>query len=169
MYLCLNCTCIFLQFLLFACSTSVKPAYTALFLSVATEILSSVVSNEKEFLAYLILKIIVSDKIFYMRFPHTASFRRQRQKSSSSATKVGLCALGFTRQIFRRKSCDKNSNETKKYQHWAKYFLMQKMCIWIFSELLLKMKIFFNRKANFFSSLNMLHFPTNAAANAKFV
>ena len=29
-------------------------------------------------------------------FPHTASFRRQRQQSSSSTTKIVLCALGFT-------------------------------------------------------------------------
>ena len=37
-------------------------AHTARFLSLATKILSSVVSEEKEFLAGLILKIVVSDK-----------------------------------------------------------------------------------------------------------
>ena len=31
-----------------------------------------------------------------MCFPHTANFRRQRQKSSYSATKILLFALGYT-------------------------------------------------------------------------
>ena len=53
--------------------------HTARFLSLATEILSSVVSDEKEFLAYLILKIVVSDKNLLICFPHIASFRRQRK------------------------------------------------------------------------------------------
>ena len=73
----------------------VSLAHTARFFSLATEIWSSVVSDEKEYLACLILKIVVSDKNLLNVFPHTASFRRQRQKSSSSATKIVLCALGF--------------------------------------------------------------------------
>ena len=77
--------------------SSLGLAHTAQILSLATEILSSVVSDEKEFLAYLILKVVVSDKnLLYTCFPHTASLRRQRQKSWSSATKIVLCALGFT-------------------------------------------------------------------------
>ena len=41
---------------------SLSLAHTARFLSLATKILSSVVSDEEEFLACLILKIVVSDK-----------------------------------------------------------------------------------------------------------
>ena len=35
----------------------------------------------------------------FLCFQHTASFRRERQKSSSSATKIVLCALGLTTQL----------------------------------------------------------------------
>jgi len=37
-------------------------------------------------------------KILSMCCPHTASFRRQRQRSSSPATKIVLCALGFRKE-----------------------------------------------------------------------
>ena len=60
--------------------TALSLAHTAWFLSLATEILSSVVSGGKEFLAYLILKIVVSDKNFYV-FPAHSEF-------SSPATKM---------------------------------------------------------------------------------
>ena len=43
-------------------------AHKARFLSLVTEILSSVVGDENAFLACLILKIVVSEKIFYMCF-----------------------------------------------------------------------------------------------------
>ena len=56
-------------------------AHTARLLSLATEILSSVVSDEKEFLAYLILKIVVSDKNSLYVFPAHSKF-------SSPATKI---------------------------------------------------------------------------------
>ena len=39
-----------------------KPSAHRTILSLATEILSSVISDEKEFLTYLILKMVVSDK-----------------------------------------------------------------------------------------------------------
>ena len=56
-------------------------AHTARFLSLATEILSAVVSDEKEVPAYLILKIIVSDKNLLYVFPAHSKF-------SSPATKI---------------------------------------------------------------------------------
>ena len=61
--------------------SSLSLAHTARFLSLATEILSSVVSDEKEFLAYLILKVVVSDKNLLYVFP-------AHSKSSSPATKI---------------------------------------------------------------------------------
>ena len=46
----------------FTINEGLSLAHTAQFLSLATEILSSVVSDKKEFLACLKLKIVVSDK-----------------------------------------------------------------------------------------------------------
>ena len=48
--------------------------HTARSLSLATEIFASVVSDEKEFLAYLILKIFVSDKNLLYVFPAHSKF-----------------------------------------------------------------------------------------------
>ena len=56
-------------------------AHTARILSLATEIRSSVVSEEKEFLACLILKIVISDKNLLYVFPAHSKF-------SSPATKI---------------------------------------------------------------------------------
>ena len=56
-------------------------AHTAQFLSLATEILSSVVSDENDVLAFLILKIVVSDKNLLYMFPAHSKF-------SSPATKI---------------------------------------------------------------------------------
>ena len=50
-------------------------------LSLATETLSSVVSDENDFLAYLILKIVVSDKNLLYVFPSHSKF-------SSPVTKI---------------------------------------------------------------------------------
>ena len=60
---------------------SLSLAHTARFLSLATEILPSVVIDEKEFQAYLILKIVVSDKNLLYVFPAHSKF-------SSPATKI---------------------------------------------------------------------------------
>ena len=49
--------------------------------SLSREILSSVVSDEKELLAYLMLKIVVSDKNLLCVFPANSKF-------SSPATKI---------------------------------------------------------------------------------
>ena len=49
-------------------------AHTERFLSLATGILSTVVSKEKEVLAYLILKIVVSDKNLLYAFPVHSKF-----------------------------------------------------------------------------------------------
>ena len=72
-------------------------AHPARFLSLATKISSSVVCDEKEFLACLILKIVVNDKSLWYVFPAHSKF-------SSPATKIFITSDKYLRPQ-RQKSC----------------------------------------------------------------
>ena len=84
-------------------SSSLGLAHTARFLSLATEILSSVVSDEKECLAYVILKIVVSDKNLLYDFSAHSKF-------SSPATQIfvlsdknrAVCARLYRKKLIRK-------------------------------------------------------------------